>query len=179
LRPLGVPHANRLLKDNFALDPDLLLYFFADVQPLIVNKYILWTAAFDLADLFHRTIVFSGLIVEQFNQLAPVDLHPRNSRQQALVDLHLREILTFFALLLHVFLHDVTIIITCLTGIPGLPHRGSPWRFLSRMAQPPRGVLASGVHSPSSIHSPPAVLSRTLPVFSVTSNAPLSPAPPR
>jgi hypothetical protein len=33
LRPLGIPRANRLLKDNFELDADLLLYCLLMYEP--------------------------------------------------------------------------------------------------------------------------------------------------
>jgi hypothetical protein len=64
LRSLGVPHADRLLKDNFAPDPDLLLYC-AVVQTLYVKNTTPELLHSFPGYLFHRTIVFSGLIAEQ------------------------------------------------------------------------------------------------------------------
>jgi hypothetical protein len=148
-------YVDRLLKDNFAPDPDLLLCC-AVVKTLYVKGEIYLGPLHLLpGKLFHRNTVFPGQLAKQFKSRGRVDLHLRNSRQQAPVDLHPVQDTHLFSLHHHGFLH--VIIIICLTGIPGLPHRGSSW----------------------SIRSLQVVLSRTMPILLVTSSAPLSPAPPR
>jgi hypothetical protein len=57
-------HADRLLKDNFAPDPDLLLCC-AVVKALYVKEIYLGAQHFLLGKSFHRIIVFPGLIAEQ------------------------------------------------------------------------------------------------------------------
>jgi hypothetical protein len=102
LRSLGVPHADRLLKDNFALDTDLLHTVCLCMNPLCKNTTPELLHSFP-GYLFHRTIVFSGLIAEQFKSADQGDLHLRNSRQLAPVDLHLCGILTYFLYTIMVF----------------------------------------------------------------------------
>jgi hypothetical protein len=57
-------HADRLLKDNFAPDPDLLLCC-AVVKALYVKEIYLGALYLLLGKSFHRIIVFPGLIADQ------------------------------------------------------------------------------------------------------------------